>query len=87
MVAGATIPVKLEFQGHYGEKDLTLKVPRDDLKACQSFVKINIIWSPYTKMWEAARAYDGLSNKNLGKVEMQQVGDQIKYINPKPKIE
>lgn len=62
MVAGATIPVKLQFQGHYGEKELTLAVPRDALKATKSFVKINIVWSPYTKQWETALAYDAYTN-------------------------
>jgi len=62
MVAGSKIPVKLQFQGHYGEKDLTLQIPRDAIKACQSFLKINIIWSPYTKQWETALAYDAFTD-------------------------
>jgi len=62
MVDGSKIPVKLQFHGHYGEKDLTLQVPRDAIKACQSFLKMNLVWSPYTKTWETAVAYDAFTN-------------------------
>jgi len=58
--------VKLQFHAHYGEKDLTLQIPRDAVKASKSFVKINIIWSPYTKQWETVQAYDAFTNKELG---------------------
>jgi len=74
MKAGVTIPVKLQFSGHYGEKDLTLAVPRDALKASKSFMKINIVWSPYTKEWETALAYDAYTNQPIGPVEKKQAG-------------
>lgn len=80
MKAGQTIPVKLQFQGHYGETDLTLNVPRDAMKASKSFLKINIIWSPYTKSWETAIAYDAFTNQPLGPVQM---GEGVKMVQPK----
>ena len=83
MVAGSTIPVKLQFQGHYGEADLTLAVPRDALKATKSFVKINIVWSPYTKEWETTLAYDAYTNQPIGPVEKKQAGDKVLIVEPK----
>ena len=83
MVAGATIPVKLQFQGHYGEKELTLAIPRDALKATKNYLKINIVWSPYTKQWETALAYDAYTNKPLGPVEKKQAGEQVMIVEPK----
>ena len=84
MAAGSTIPVKLQFQGHYGEKDLTLAIPRDVLKASKGFIKINIVWSPYTKEWETALAYDSYTNQPLGPVDKKQAGEaKIQIVEPK----
>lgn len=87
MVDGASIPVKFQFQGHYGEKDLTLAIPRDALKASKSFMKINIVWSPYTNEWETAMAYDAYNNQPLGPIDKKQAGDQVKMVDPKGKVE